>query len=255
MEQTVRVQLAAGGVVLALGIGASVITSTVVASRAYERRGQQAQAAGGELFVKGSARQRVRSDQADWTVMVKGEGATLAGAYQTIEAAEAKVRASLAAAGFSPAEIDAGAVAAETKYAREKDGKATNAIESYELSRAFRISTDKVEKVAAASGDITKLLKDNVQVVSWSPRFTYTKLPDLRVALTGEAAKDARARADELAGKSGCEIVAVRSVQTGPIQVTEPNSTDATSVGTYDTSTIDKDVWMSVSATFGVQGK
>lgn len=255
MERTVRVHLATGGVVLALGIGASIITSTIVASRAYERRGAQAQALSRELSVRGSARQRVQSDQADWSMTVRGEGADLAAAYAQIEAAEARVRKVLSDGGFQPSEVDAGAVETTTRYERTPKGEPTNKVEGYELSRTIRVSTPNVARVAAMSGEITKLLKENVQVVSYRPRYSYSKLGELRLTLSGEAAKDARARADELASKSGCAITSVRSVNSGPIQVTEPNSTDVSSGGSYDTSTIAKDVWMTVNATFGVESR
>lgn len=255
MERTVRVHLATGGVVLALGIGASIITSTIVASRAYERRGQQSQAAAREMSVRGSARQRVTSDQADWVVTVRGEGATLADAYAQVEAAEARVRTLLTAAGFGIGEIDAGAIETSTRFERTAKGELTNKVESYELSRAVRVSSPKVELVAATAGEVTKLLKENVQVASNPPRFSYSKLPELRVTLAGDAAKDARTRAEELATKAGGAITGIRSVSAGPIQVTQPNSTDASSYGSYDTSTIAKDVWITVNATFGVESR
>jgi hypothetical protein len=253
VERTVRIQLATGGVVLALGIAASIITSTVVASRAYERRGDKVQAAGRELSVRGSARQRIVSDQADWTVTVEGSGSTLAEAYAQVEAGEARVRKLLAEGGLAPMEVDAGAVQTSVRYKRTDRGELTNIVEAYELSRAVRVSSTKVDTVASLANEVTKLLKENVQVVSGAPRFSYTKLPELRVALAGQAAADARARAEELATKAGCVIVDVRTINSGPIQVTQPNSTDASSFGSYDTSTIQKDVWITVNAAFGVR--
>lgn len=252
MERTVRIHLASGGVVLALGIAASIITSTIVASRAYERRGDKAAAAGRELSVRGSARQRVTSDQASWLITVQGEGATLAEAYAQIEAGEAKVRGLLTSAGFGAGEIESGAIETSVRYQRSPKGDPTNKVESYGLSRAVAVSSAKVELVASTAGQITKLLKENVQVLSSSPRYVYTKLPELRITLSGDAAKDARARAEELAGKAGCAVTEVRSINAGPIQVTQPNGTDASGSGSYDTSTIAKDVWMTVNATFVV---
>ncbi|HPO94282.1 MAG TPA: hypothetical protein PL072_12515, partial [Phycisphaerales bacterium] len=72
MERTVRVNLAVGGLGLAIVVGVSIVTSTFVASRAYERRWKMHQAASRDLSVKGSAQTRVRSDQVDWTVTVRG---------------------------------------------------------------------------------------------------------------------------------------------------------------------------------------
>ncbi len=252
MERTVRVHLAIGGVGLALVVGVSIVTSTYVASRAYEKRWRMQQSAHRDLTVKGSARLRVESDQADWTVTVRGEGATLAEAYAQIEAAETRVRELLSSGGLSASDFTASSIETRYQYQRNEKNEPTNKIESYVLTRDLRVSTSQVTKVSAVSGSITQLLKENLQVISASPRFSYSKLPELRITLSGEAAKDARARAEELASKAGCSITDIRDVNTGPIQVTAPNSTDVSSSGSYDTSTISKDVWMSVTATFGV---
>lgn len=255
MERTVRVHLAVGGLGLAIVVGVSIVTSTFVASRAYERRWKMHQAASRDLSVKGSARTRVRSDQVDWTVTVRGEGPTLAEAYAQVETAETRLRTLLADGGVKPSELTADAVDTRTRFEKNEKGESTNRVEAYVLSRDFRISTTDVDKVAAIAGNVTQLLKENLQVTSGPPRYIYTKLPDLRVTLAGQAAQDARTRAEELASKAGCAITDVRDVNTGHIQITAPNSTDVSSSGSYDTSTIDKDVWMSVTASFGVDYK
>ena len=38
-----------------------------------------------------------------------------------------------------------------------------------------------------------------------------------------------------------------------PIQIVEPDGSDVSSGGTYDTSTVDKDVFVVVTVTFGIQ--
>ena len=40
----------------------------------------------------------------------------------------------------------------------------------------------------------------------------------------------------------------------GVLQITRPNSTDVSSYGIYDTSTIEKDVSVVVTTTFGLRG-
>ena len=76
----------------------------------------------------------------------------------------------------------------------------------------------------------------------------------MKIQLLGEATKDARARADEIARNSGCRLGEVRRVQMGVIQITQPNSTEVSGGGMYDTSTIEKDVSVVVSLTLGLDG-
>ena len=100
---------------------------------------------------------------------------------------------------------------------------------------------------------MTQLLREGIRIASDAPEFTFTKLSDLRIQILGDAANDARVRAEEVVRKTGGRIGAVRDVRANPIQVTEPNSTDVSGGGRYDTSTIDKDVTAIVNVTFGIE--
>jgi hypothetical protein len=78
-------------------------------------------------------------------------------------------------------------------------------------------------------------------------------LSDLRVSLLGDALKDAKARANEIARASNQNIGKLKSASSGVVQVLAPNSTDTSDYGTYDTSTINKDISVTVRATFVVR--
>ena len=60
MEHRLRVNWIGAVSVLAIATTVSVVTSTVVASRAFLQRGQQLVQASGDVSVKGSARLRVQ---------------------------------------------------------------------------------------------------------------------------------------------------------------------------------------------------
>lgn len=252
MEYSVRVKVAGGVVGVAAVIGVSILTSTLVASRAYENRAKHAAAQAAQISVRGSARQRITSDLATWTIGVRSEGAEQGAAFESIETATRRVADFLTQQGFAKDEVELAAI--DTRVYRKSDdkGKETREIAGVGMDRQFVVSSRDVAKVAKASAAVTELLKDGVQVVSYRPSFLYTKLPDLRITIAGEAAKDARARADEIAGKSGARVTDVRSLYTAPIQVTQPNSTDVSGSGSYDTATIEKDVFVSVTATYGI---
>lgn len=252
MEHDVRVKLAGGAVAVALVVGLSVVTSTVVASRAYQQRGKHAAARSEEITVRGSARRQIVSDLAVWKIRVRGRGVQIAEAYAAVEAAAVRAAKFLEERGFSAAEVQVSATETETQYKLDADGDETHDIDGYEMDRVFTVTTGRVGEVAKASAEVTQLLQENVQVFSGSPSYLYTKLPDLRLAVAGDAAKDARARAAEVATKSGSSLGEVRQLSAGPIQVTTPNSTEVSGSGSYDTSTIEKDVSVTVLATFGI---
>lgn len=254
MEQSIKVRLVGGLTLVAIVIGVSIVTSATVASRAYERRGMQAMDQNKQLVVRGSARQRITSDLAVWTVRVRGAGASIPEAFAVLDASSNRVRQFLSSKAFADAEVEISAIDTATIYKRNDNGSETRQIDSYSMERTFTITTPNVQRVAAASTEVTELLKDGVEVSTQRPAFYYTKLADLRVSILGDASQDAKQRADEMASRTGASITGLRSVQTGPVQVTLPNSTDVSGYGTYDTSTIEKDASVTVTATFGLSG-
>ena len=253
MEYRVRVNLMSTAIVIALGVVVSTITSTVVAARAYQSRVKQQASSQREITVKGSARERVSSDIGVWTITVSGEGKTLPEAFAVLEAGAGKVTAFLKEQGFGEAEVSMQAIETKSHYAKDSSGNATWNVEGYELSRQVTVSSGTVSRIAGAAGEVTKLIKDGVVVSSSRPRFYYTKIADLKVRILGAAAKDALARAGEIAKNSGGTVAGVRSVQMGVLQITEPNSTEVRSEGIYDTDTIEKDVSAVVTVAYGIE--
>ena len=73
------------------------------------------------------------------------------------------------------------------------------------------------------------------------------------MSLLGKAVKDAKARALSIAENSGAGVGSLESVSGGIVQVLAPNSTDISDYGSYDTSTIEKDIMVTVKAEFGIK--
>src|SRR5689334_10630400 len=95
-----RGHILAAVLVVSLAIGGSFVTSTWVASRAYLKRGEQAERVTRTLDVTGSARKGIVSDLALWSIRVAGEGKTMEEAFQKMSASGDKVRAFLDQKGF-----------------------------------------------------------------------------------------------------------------------------------------------------------
>ncbi len=238
--------------VLALGAVLSVVISTAVAARAYQQRGQAAVESGQTLTVKGSTRQRIRSDQAVWRIQVTAEGEVLQETYGQLEAAVDEVAEFLGQCGFHDDEVGLSAIRTTTHHRRDAKGNITRDVSGFTLGRTFAVTSQLVQRVDHAAARVTELLERGVRVISNPPEYYYTGLADLKLDLMAAASNDARARAEKIASASGCRVGAVRTARMGVLQVTRPFSTEVSSYGMYDTSTIDKDVRAVVTITFGV---
>ncbi|MHC4818822.1 MAG: SIMPL domain-containing protein [Planctomycetota bacterium] len=254
MEYRVRTDLLRSAAVVALGVTVSLIASTAVAARAYRGREADTSRRQQTLAVKGLARQRIRSDIAVWQIDVKGEGASLEEAFAMLEKGRQSVRAFLRSRPFEAEEVGVGAIRTVTHYARDAQGDETREVAAYSLQGGLTVTSGELERVAAAAGEVTELIREGVLVVSQPPAYYYSRLADLKIELMALASRDARARADAIADHTGCRVADVREARMGVLQITPPHSTEVRSYGIFDTSTIEKDVRAVVSVTFGIEG-
>lgn len=255
MEQRVKVTFGSAVIVLAVGAAGGLIASTVVASKAYRSQWEHKERSEQTMTATGSARRRIRSDLAMWTIRIKGEGVVLPEAFQRLKSGVGQLLSFLESHGFSPGEIAREAIETDTHYAKDKDGHDTRDVVGYTLSQDFNVSSPQVDAVSAASGEVTGLIESGVLVVSYRPRFHYTQIASLKIEMIGEASRDARKRADQVAENAGCAVADVRTARVGVLQITEPNSTAVSGEGIHDTSTIEKDVTSVVTLTLGIRSR
>ncbi len=251
-EYRVHLNLTTTVAVLVLGIAVSAIVSTLVAARAYKVRGEQLTRNEKTILVKGSARKRIVSDRAVWQIRVEGENKQIQGAFKTLDSGIQRVQAFLQQHGFKPEETGLGAIETNVHYVTDQHGQATRDVTSYTLARTYFVSTGDVDRVLKAAGQVTQLIQEGVLVISQSPAYYYGDPSALKVELMGAASKDARSRAEEIARSAGCKLGQVRAATMGVLQITRPYSTDVSSEGIYDVSTIEKDAQAVVTVTFQI---
>lgn len=253
MEYRIRTDLLRPAAVVAAAGALSLVISAAVAARAYRGRGQDAVREGRNLAVKGLAVKRVRSDIGVWAILVRGEAEGLKAAYESLDAGYKRVRGFLEDRGFREEETETGAIDTDTHYRHDKEDAGARRVSGYTLKRRITVTTRDVDRIAAAAGEVTRLIGEGVLVVSTAPEYHYSGLADLKVELMGLAAADARARAEELAGNAGGRVGELQDASMGVLQITRPHSMETSSYGVYDTDTIEKDVRAVVTVTFRVE--
>jgi hypothetical protein len=253
MQEFNRSRILGAAVVLSAAVAASFVTSTVVASRAYLQRGEQQVRQSRTLDVTGSARLRISSDLALWTIRVAGEGRTLQEAFQKLDASAAQILEFLAKRGFPADALSLTAISTTPYYRHDEKGRETRELISYQLSRKIEVKSADVRRVAQADGAVTELLQSGVHVESYAPDYIYTKLADIKLEMIGRATANARERAEKIAAESRCRVGAVKDARSGVFQITPPWSTEVSSSGCNDTSSIEKDIASVVHLTLTIE--
>jgi len=204
------------------------------------------------ITVTGSSTERVTSDFADWTVLVSVGGASQQAAYQALQPAVQRTVTFLKGQGIPAGEIQLGNVNGEQQQVRDPRTGELRSV-SWSSSQAVKVSSADVRKLQAVAGAIGELIGQGVPLTINEPAFTYTKLAEKRVDMLAKATRDARQRAVAIAREAGSAIGPIARADTGTFQITVPNSTEMGSFGSYDTSTIEKDITAVMGVTFRVQ--
>jgi hypothetical protein len=203
------------------------------------------------LSVTGSAKTRVTSDQAKLVISLSREAATpdLSPGYKNLAGDLAAAHAFLTKSGVADADVIESPATANQIY----EPNPTNGVTRYQLTQTLTLQSGDVAKVTEVSKNVPSLAKGGAVVSVQSLEYYYSKLPDLRVSLLTQAAQDAKARAEKIAEGTGRKIGGIQTASSGVVQVLAPNSVDVSDYGSYDTSSIDKDVMVSVKASFRLE--
>jgi hypothetical protein len=211
------------------------------------------------MEVTGSARRRIHSDLVDWSATVSVTAPDARAGYQVMKAHIEKVTAFLEQHGVPRGQIVVSQVSTKpvTKpvYGKDKDKDGEprvidQKVVGYELHREVEVHANDCEKIAQVARDVTDLIGEGVDVSSGDPSFHYSRLGEIKIQMAAEAAKDAYVRAKAMTAANGARVGKLRASRLGVIQINAANSTETSSEGNNDTSSIDKDVITVVSSTF-----
>jgi uncharacterized protein len=133
------------------------------------------------------------------------------------------------------------------------NGRETGKVTAMKLTQKLEIRSSEVDRISKLSEKITDLMNEGVPLVSEAPEYLYNNLSKLRVEMVAEATKDAKKRAEAIASSTGNHVTGVRSADAGVFQVTRRFSTEVSNGGSYDTTSIDKDITAVVSVKFGIE--
>ncbi len=201
------------------------------------------------LSVTGSTKTAVTSDQAKLSVSIARQVplSQLASGYTAVARDLALTKALLTREGIPASGVFESPVSMNQFY----DGTNTPGAETkYELRQTVTVQSNDVKRLTDISKKIPSLTSEGALVSIQSLEYYYSKLADLRVSLLSDAIKDAKARAAKIAEGTGREIGAVQSASNGVVQLLQPNSVEISDYGSYDTSSIEKEVMVTLKASF-----
>lgn len=234
-------------IIFGLVLGASVIAAAAVVSQAF----LDVKQLDNTIMVSGSARQSVTADSAIWnsTFSRNAYASDLKAGYDQMKADEKAIASFLDSNGFS-GQYEISPVFMNEVY---DYNKGADAPKQYSLVQNVELKSDKVEKVKELAKNSGQLAERGVLFSPAPVAYYYSGLAEARVSLLPAAIVDAKNRAAAIAQTTGQEVGNIKSVTMGVVQVMPVGAIDISDYGTYDTSGIEKDVMVTVKATFGLE--
>lgn len=220
------------------------------------------------LEVKGSAKKEITSDRISWDGTITARDADLVKAYGQLKGSADKVATFIKSAGIPDSEVTFSAISTTKIFQREViptplsgPGNSSNSpsaptiiqtprVEVYVLTQSIDIDSADMERVPVISRNVTRLIKDGVEIESGSPRYLYSKLSELKIDMLGEATRDATLRATQIVNNANGTLGRLVQAKMGVMQINPKGVTDVSDTGNNDTTSLEKDVLAVVTVDF-----
>jgi uncharacterized protein len=234
---------------LALTLSAALIIVTVIGGNYYSNKKNVTNT----LTVTGSARTEVVSDTVVWRAAITRSVsfAGLKDGYTQMAKDLEIVKKFLTDNNISAESITVQPIAMNEDW--NNSGPVAQEFKRYTLNQSIEIKTADVQGVTALAQRVGEIINSGVLFQSYGLEYYYTNLADMRVEMLADAVADAKARAKSMAGAGGQRVGSLQSASSGVVQVLSRGSVEVSDYGSYDTSKIEKEVMVTVRATFGVR--
>lgn len=231
---------------LVLAIGLVAASAIIGWSYSKSKKGDES------ITVTGSAKKRIKSDLIVWSASITAQSGQISDAYKQLADSIPKVKKYLIDKGIPENQITISSISSMPERETNSEGQPSGKITGYSLKQSVEIKSNDVEKVSQIAREATELINQGIFIESAAPQFIYTKLGDLKIEMLAEAAKDAKARAEQIANSTGNSIGTVRSARMGVMQITAADSNEVSDYGLNDTSALEKDITAVVNVSFAI---
>ncbi len=205
------------------------------------------------ISVTGSASVQSVADRATWRIDIRRSAfaGTTEEAYAQVAKDSATVIDYFNKQNLASSTVTGSVISTDENYRSDQNAPVT-----YTIRESVTVQTTDVDTIDKLSRDLSTLTSrvgTGTILSPQNPEYYVSSLPQLRISFAGKAVEDAKARAIEIAKSGGSSVGALKSASSGVVQVLSPNSTNVDDYGSYDTSTIKKQVMVTTRAVFYVK--
>ncbi len=236
------------GLLAGLFIAGGLVLASLVVASAWTRIAESQ-----VVNVTGSAHRDVRSDLVVWHASFAVEDEALLGAHVKLKADQKKVEAFFAAHGVKGVSFQPVQIQDITARKRGEDDEMVSRRVGYRLTQRLEVTSSDVDGTPRLATEAAALLQQGVALMSGGFEFIYTKAGEAKVEMMADATRDARARAEQIAGQGGRGLKELRAAHMGVMQINPLYSSATSWEGNNDTSALEKTITATVTETFSLK--
>ncbi|MDD2431215.1 MAG: SIMPL domain-containing protein [Firmicutes bacterium] len=209
-----------------------------------------AQKQSGTISVVGQAIQGFEADTVKWVVTIEEETGPndLISGYRQLEDGVRNLREYLATQGITASEISV-----KTPNIYKDFNYDLGVVTRIRYQQTVFVITEQLDIVEDLAYNPVELLEANVNIINSNVEFYYSHIDELKKTLVSEATANAKERAKMMLEQTDVNLGKLISVRSGVFQITEPYSTEVSSLGIYDTSTRKKQISVTASTVFQIK--
>ncbi len=235
------------GIMIALG---SVFSTYILTKGIVQYQKMQTQT----IKVTGSAGKQVKSDFASWTISCTARRPSLKEGYAKINEDTQKIKDFLISHGIKENETDYSPIDSYKIYKKAPNSyRDTDELKGYNVSRNITVKSKDINKLTEISKNVVELINQDIDLTSENVRYYVSNLDDIKIKVIADASKNAKERAKSLVKGTNGKIGVMTGARVGVFQIVPVDSTEVSDYGINDTTSIDKKVIATVSATFTVK--
>ena len=213
-----------------------------------------------DISVTGSTAMDFTSDLIVWRASFSKKDLNLKTAYKQIKADRNTINDFLSSNGVGNNQITFKSIDIKKDYKYKTkfnlDGDKVDSekiFNGYTLSQEVEISSKEVNLVEKISNEVTDLIEMNVFITSYPPKYYYTKLGELKIAMIKSAAQDGLLRASTAIDGGGGDLGELLETSIGVFQILGKNSNDDFSWGgTLNTLNKEKTAFVNVKQRYEI---
>lgn len=192
--------------------------------------------------VRGLAERNVKADIAVWTVRHGATASSLGEAQEQVNRNAEVLKKFFSDNGIKAEDVSVGD--GSVWEDRRNDGTVF-----YNVDRSLIVRTADIDTIQKANQKVYDLVSEGVIIRSATPRYTFTKLNDIKPDMIGEATKNAREAAARFAADSGSDVGAILSANQGLFSISARDG----GAGEFEGQYVDKTVRVVTTVNFMIK--